>query len=145
VQDDGTRNIQETAYHLYNGESLTPGTDLRLSLTGNLGNGLSLTQSSRNGLLIGLGVFGVALIVAGIWFYRHTQLQELDEGEVEDLAEIEPTATPENNEALMDAIIALDDLYQAGELDEAAYLKRRQALKAKLSQAMEPPSGEAPA
>ena len=32
----------------------------------------------------------------------------------------------------MDDIIALDDLYQAGELPEAAYRERREELKGKL-------------
>jgi len=35
---------------------------------------------------------------------------------------------------LMDAIIALDELYQAGELPEAAYLERREELKARLKE-----------
>jgi mono/diheme cytochrome c family protein len=138
IRDDGTRNIQDTVYHLYNGGSITPGSDLRLSVTGQVGGtALSLSQSSRNNLLIGLGAFGVALLVAGIWFYRHTQLQEVDTAEIEDLADSTPS--PENSETLMDAIIALDDLYQAGELPEEAYRKRRDKLKKRLSQAMEPP------
>jgi hypothetical protein len=40
---------------------------------------------------------------------------------------------PEEREALMDAIIALDDMYQAGELPEEAYRERRAELKEKLS------------
>ncbi len=36
----------------------------------------------------------------------------------------------------MDAIIALDDLYQAGQLPEDAYLKRRAELKARLQERM---------
>jgi hypothetical protein len=32
----------------------------------------------------------------------------------------------------MDAIIALDDLYQAGQLPESAYLERRNKLKERL-------------
>ena len=68
---------------------------------------------------------------------------DLEEEYLEDLPE---TTGSESMETLMDAIIALDDLYQAGELDEAAYRKRREALKAKLNQAMETPtSGETPA
>jgi hypothetical protein len=35
-------------------------------------------------------------------------------------------------ESLMDAIIALDDLYQAGQLPEEAYQKRRDEMKARL-------------
>jgi hypothetical protein len=39
---------------------------------------------------------------------------------------------PEDEETLMDAIIALDDQYRAGNLPEEAYLERRADLKEKL-------------
>ena len=35
---------------------------------------------------------------------------------------------------LMDAIIALDDLYRAGDLPEGAYLKQRSLLKQRLEE-----------
>jgi hypothetical protein len=41
---------------------------------------------------------------------------------------------PDDPDALMDAIIALDDLHKAGELPEEAYQQRRAALKDRLSQ-----------
>jgi hypothetical protein len=40
--------------------------------------------------------------------------------------------TPEDEETLMDAILALDDQYHAGNLPEEAYLERRAVLKEKL-------------
>jgi len=41
-------------------------------------------------------------------------------------------ATPEDEDTLMDAIIALDDQFHAGNLPEEAYLERRAVLKEKL-------------
>ena len=41
-------------------------------------------------------------------------------------------ALDETADDLMDAIITLDDLYQAGEISEDAYLERRAALKERL-------------
>jgi hypothetical protein len=55
----------------------------------------------------------------------------LVEGEEPGLDE-DKTETPADAETLMDDIIALDDLYQAGELREAAYRERRAELKEKL-------------
>ena len=45
-----------------------------------------------------------------------------------------PVEDLESPEALLDAIVALDDLYQAGELPEAAYQQRRAELKERLRQ-----------
>ena len=43
---------------------------------------------------------------------------------------------PDDPDALMDAIIALDDLYQAGDLPEQAYRERREAMKARLKEVL---------
>jgi hypothetical protein len=48
----------------------------------------------------------------------------------------EASSGEESQEALMDAILALDDLYQEGKLPEDAYLQRRAELKARLERAM---------
>ena len=40
----------------------------------------------------------------------------------------------ETAESILDAIVALDDLYQAGELPEEAYKERRAELKDRLKQ-----------
>lgn len=127
LKDDGRRDEQGTVYHLYSGNSLAPNAEIRLTLTGQYGgNGFSVLGGSRNGLIAGLVVFGLAFIIAGIWFYRHTRLEELDEEEAKSIA------APETAEAIMDAIIALDDRYQLGGLPEEAYRERRNELKEKL-------------
>jgi len=136
IEDDGTRDIQGTLYHVYNGAGITAGEDIRLNVTGRLGgSALSLNQSARNSLIVGLGIFGLALIVAGFWIYRHAQYQIIDDQEEAELAAA--SASPEGVEALMDAIIALDDLYQIGDLPDDAYLKRRTELKNRLQEVMQ--------
>ena len=40
----------------------------------------------------------------------------------------------EDSETVMDAILALDDLYQAGSIPEEAYRQRRAELKSKLKE-----------
>lgn len=127
LKDDGRRDEQGTLYHLYSGNSLAPNDEIRLTLTGQYGgNSFSVLGGSRNGIIAGLVVFGLAFVIAGIWFYRHIRLEELDEEEANAIA------TPETEEAIMDAIIALDDLYQLGGLPEEAYRERRIELKEKL-------------
>ena len=127
LKDDGRRDEQGTIYHLYSGNSLEPGSEIPLSITGQYGNNnVSLTGGNKNSLMVGLSVFGLAFIIAGIWLYRHTRLEEMNEDEENAIA------TPETEEAVMDAIIALDDLYQVGGLPQDAYRQRRTELKEKL-------------
>jgi hypothetical protein len=93
------------------------------------------TGTSQN-LAIGLGIFGLALVVAGLWLYRQSRLkaarQQSAEGMEPGIAESQLDSMPEDEETLMDAIIALDDQYHAGNLPEEAYLERRADLKEKL-------------
>ncbi len=127
LRDEGQRNAEGTIYHMYSGGSLAVDDELRISISGLPGaSGFSLSGGSRQSLMVGLIVFGLAFIFAGIWFYRHTRLEELDEEEEQALKD------PESVDAVIDAIIALDDLYQSGGLPEEAYIERRSELKEKL-------------
>jgi len=135
VQDAGTRDVQNVKYHTYTGGALAAGEMLRLSLSGRPRLSTpTLAATSNTNLLIGLTVFGVALILAGVWLYRRTRLaeEEADEGEAAPAAD-----SSQSVEALMDAIIALDDLYQEGQLPEQAYHQRRAELKARLKEMLE--------
>jgi hypothetical protein len=139
--DGGLSDFGGVSYHVYTGESLRAGSQLAVKISGDPNAAASEaaagSSESRLGLIIGLGAFGLALILAGVWISRRTRLvapqleAEMAEDEDSDLDE-EATDTPEDTEALMDDIIALDDLYQAGELPEAAYRERREELKEKL-------------
>ena len=130
LQDGGTRDVQGAQYRVYNGESLANGDTLQMTISGRPSSGQpSLSSSSNTNLLIGLGVFGVALVLTGVWLYSRRRATGA-EGESDE----EPAFVGEvdSAESLMDAIIALDDLYQAGQLPEEAYLQRRAELKARL-------------
>jgi hypothetical protein len=139
--DGGLSDFGGVSYHVYTGESLRAGSQLAVNITGNpnatASEATTGSSESQLGLIIGVGAFGLALILAGVWLSRRTRLAatqldvEMGEGE-ESSQEEEATDTPEDAEALMDDIIALDDLYQAGELPEAAYRERRDELKEKL-------------
>jgi mono/diheme cytochrome c family protein len=133
IQDAGTRDIQGLQYHMYNAPAMQPGGELRLSITGKpLGSSSPLTTTTNTNLLIGAAALGVALVATGLWFYwRNRPDVEEEEETLPDVGEAD-----ESSEALMDAILALDDLYQEGKLPEDAYLQRRAELKARLERAM---------
>ena len=137
LSDDGTRDVQGVPYHLYNGGGLQAGDDLQLTLSGRPSGGdPSLFTGSSTGLIIGLAVFGVALILAGVWLFSRTRKEEPeDEFDGDNLTEgAEPDLTTENADTLMDAIIALDDLYREGQIPEDAYRLRRAEIKARLAE-----------
>jgi mono/diheme cytochrome c family protein len=133
LQDAGTRDVQGTQYHMYNGPAYNPGQDLHLTIAaGSGGQGLAIAGGSSS-LLIGVGAFGVALIVAGAYlFMRNRSINIPQEAQAVPSAPI--AAVSEDAETIMDAILALDDLYKEGELPEDAYQERRAELKARLKE-----------
>lgn len=132
LKDDGTRAVQGGTYRLYSGEKLAAGSFLELSLSGSSGSGFSLASDSTSDLIIGLGSFGLVMITAGVWLFFRNQKQNSDfDDETET---VEDEYTEDDVESLIDAIIALDDLYAAGELPEEAYRKRRAELKGRLKE-----------
>jgi len=129
IEDAGSRDVQGTLYHMYSGTSLPKGSELSLTVTGRpVSAGTAVSVNSNSNLIIGLGAFGVVLILAGLWLYRRNK----PEDETENEADREVIAENESAESVMDAILALDDLFQEGELPEEAYLQRRGELKARL-------------
>jgi mono/diheme cytochrome c family protein len=126
LQDAGTRDVQGMLYRLYNGSAMAAGDELKLTITGKM---VGEDLNNTTGLLVGLGALGIVLVVAGIWLYRRNA-KPFDEDDLEE--EDAEVVAEENAETIMDAILTLDDLYQANELPEEAYLQRRSELKARL-------------
>ena len=134
LQASGSKDVQGLTYELFTGSNLAAGSELAISLSGKVQDASSAaasTGSSTTGLLIGLGVFGLVLVSAGVWLFRkraQVRIAAEPDEEVE--------AQPDSEDALIDAILALDDLYQAGKLPEEAYRERRAELKDRLSALM---------
>ncbi len=125
LRSTGQRDVQGVSLELYTATALTAGSTLEMTISANSGGGLPLRLGGTSGLLIGAAVLGVALIGAGYWLLR--QRRRETSAEPESQSDAEGTA-----EDLMDAIIALDDRYKAGDLPEEAYLRRRNELKEQL-------------
>jgi len=125
LQSTGTREVQGVNLEMFSASNLPAGTILDLSLSGRISSAATVQPGSSTGLLIGGGVLGLVLIGAGVWLWRQKK-----QGDVE---EEEPDTGEETSESIMDAVITLDDRYQAGELSEEAYQTRRAELKEKLA------------
>jgi hypothetical protein len=131
LTDAGQRDVQGMSFRMYQvAGALAAGDPIELSLSGNVASG-EVSDNTVAPLLIGAGIF-VAVLAGGGYYLvrrRENQLPEATEDELEEGGS-EPV---ESSDELLDAILALDDLYQSGKLPEAAYQTRRAELKARLA------------
>ena len=116
----GERLIQDINVDLYSGNDFQKGSDIKLSLSTKKSFQLSLTENSSANLAVGLAIFALVLIGAGVWLYR--KKDDSAQGNLED------GVSSDSVDSLLDAIVALDDLFQEGELPEEAYKQRRNDL-----------------
>jgi mono/diheme cytochrome c family protein len=125
--DQGLSEFQGRAFHVFAGSALSA--DQSLSFR------LARAVAGPDAKLIGgiaILVAGVAVVGYGVWRARKPP-----EGiQVQPAAPRRPGVSPAEREKLLDAIAALDDAFDAGQIAEADYRKRREALKAKLIRAM---------
>ncbi len=150
------QDVQGMQVRIYQGPSLNPDDEVDVRLSGypkELAGGTveeaepalpGLGQVDSSWLLIGgLVLLGLALMGGGWWLYRRaaadeeaspTPLAEADhEAAAVDTAEAIPEALRDDPDALMDAILALDDLHKAGKIRDDIYQARRAAYKAHLA------------
>lgn len=134
VVDAGTRAIQGVEFRMYNASGKQAGEEFHLTISGNpSGLGSVLISDSGGNLVIGLAALGMTLVAAGIWMMRRNAKKQASPEEPL-AAPDEPV--PQDAESIMDAILALDDLYQEGKLPAKAYQRRREELKARLRHAL---------
>ncbi len=138
ISPSGTQNVQGSGtIATFSASNLTKGSTLDLTISGQPNTspsataGTSTDSGSPVPLVVGLVAFGVVLAGGGYWLIRQRRAaSEPDEGE----EGFVPAGPTESVESILDAIVALDDLYQAGELPEEAYKERRAELKTRLKE-----------
>ena len=128
LEDMGVQYVTGGAVQVYSGASIPKNQNLEFRLSGKPATAAAQAEPSSQPsqtLLIGLGVFGGLLFLAGIFLYLRNRRSA--ESTAED-------SIPEGNrEDILDSIIALEDLFNSGEISEKAYKKKRQDLKEQLS------------
>jgi mono/diheme cytochrome c family protein len=133
LQESGERETQGLIFNTYSSQALPIGTTLEMSVSGKVSaNAVATEENSQKNILYGIIALGIVLIGAGFWYY----LRGRDENEYDDDEDDDEDADAGYDDAdkLMDAIIALDDAYRAGDLIETVYKKRRAELKRKLQE-----------
>ncbi len=141
----GMQTIETMQFQVYQGPSLEAGEVLQVALRARTQVGRfalpggDVVRQALPVLLIGAGVL---LVLVGLWSWRRERRGRGSRGApAVSGARPDPKALPpalrDNPEALMEAILALDDLYQQGKLDEATYRQRRELYKARLAQLLQ--------
>lgn len=125
--------IQGITFDSFQAADLPAGEVLVMTLSGRPGTAApAFSLDRQDGLLIGLGALGLALITAGVILYLRDRKRG-DAGDEDDENDGEPPdALGRDRDAILDAIVVLDDQYRAGGLSREAYQKRRDELKERL-------------
>jgi len=136
VTSAGTQNVSgASAMAVFSASNLAKGSMLDLTVSGQPSIAAAATASTDSGsplaLIIGLAVFGVVLAGGGYWLIRQRRAAAAP---AEGYVSYTPAEPAESVESILDAIVALDDLYQADELPEEAYKERRAELKSRLKE-----------
>jgi len=126
--DLGVQAIQDFNFQIYELDGIGAGEQVKLTISGTPQETTTApapeAATSNQNLLIGAGVLGMVLILAGAWMY----LRDRNRAEDADVEEDEE-AEFESSEDVIDAIIALDDLHRARKISDETYQKRRAELK----------------
>lgn len=123
IQPMGSSSVQGDNYDFYAAATLEAGSLLDLNLAAN--NSLGGQTGISPNFIIGISTLVVALIGVLIWYLSDKKRRKIE-------LEPESILAGGTQETIMDAIIALDDRYKAGEILEEAYHNRRSALKEQL-------------
>ena len=123
ITSEGLQVIQGNGFQAYNANNISAGETLILSFSGepNIEHP-DITGSSTSALLVGIGGFGLALVLAGAWMYLRERKSFQNEADVEDQDEFDSA------EDVMDAIIALDEMHRTKKITDEAHKKRRNEL-----------------
>ena len=121
----GVQTFQNNNYEEFSAKGFKAGDTLNFTVsglptTGNSSAATTNSSSTQQGLLVGAGALGLALIVAGVWLYLRDRRRGEEDDEENEF---------ESADEVMDAMLALDDLHRAGKISEEAYQKRRDELK----------------
>ncbi len=121
----GLQVIQSNNYEEFSASGLKAGQTLAFSVSGKAKGSAAAGLDAHQGWLIGGAVLGIALIGVGLFLYVRERRRQ-------PIAPIE--AEFESADEVLDAILALDDLHQAGKISDDAYRLRRAELKESLKE-----------
>ena len=127
-QDLGVQSIPSGDVQVYSGGGISRGDALEFRITGfqpSLIEQPITVALDLNPYVMVIGIVGVGLILAGIFLFTRNQKRSIS-------IDV-PAGEEDEKNKILDMIIALEDLYNEGEISEEDYHRKRQELKGKLS------------
>jgi hypothetical protein len=127
LQDMGVQSLPDSDIQVFSGGTIARNEALEFRLTGNpytSQDGSLLSGENARWYVIGLGSLGVGLLASGIWIYFKNKTANRE------ISQTQPS--PLDRDEILDSIIALEDLFQAGEITESAFQAKRDQLKEQL-------------
>ena len=131
LTDAGPQDVQGKSYQMYQANKMASGSTLSLTLSGQPESSTGASSNNKTWISIGIGVIGILLIGLGLYLFLRDRARFKRENELPEEV-LEKDALGEDRDSLMDAMIALDDQYKAGEIQKEAYEQRRTELKDRL-------------
>jgi len=125
--DGGVRSSQQMSFQVYNGSDFTKDSTLTINLSGSPQAESDEKKLNINPILFGIGILVLAITGTLYYYFWRKEKHPLTTEEIQPVSD---------REAIMDAIIALDEQFKSGKLSEEAYNQRRSDLKEQLRKSM---------
>ena len=127
LEDLGIQTIQDGTAQVYSSGALNQGERLQFEISGN--SEMILPEGKTSSALlqnywIGLAVLGTGMLLVGIWLFIRNRKAERSGVDTEEQIDA--------RDQILDSIIALEDMFQRGDITEKTFQKKRDQLKEKL-------------
>ncbi len=133
LTESGERESQGLVFVTHSSPAMPAEATFDMKVSGEVSMEATGTETnSEQNMLYGLVALGVVLIGVGVWFYLRDRKEDDEDDEDDDYQD--DSAEIDDADALMDAIIGLDDAHRAGDISDEVYQNRRAALKKQLKE-----------
>ncbi len=132
LQEVGEKNVQNNTWRLFTAAGMDAGTAIHVQISGKP----RVTTPRENEMSSSLAVGTISLVIVVVFITTILFRDAMEKRTQVHEAAMAHTVTVDRD-AILDAIIALDDQYQAGQIPAAAYHERRAELKNRLERILE--------
>ena len=127
LEDLGIQTIQDSTAQVYSSGALNRGEQLQFEISGKSEIVLPEVEASSalfQNYWIGLAILGGGMFLTGIWLFIRNRKSGT--------SGVDPEEQIIARDQILDSIIALEDLFQRGDITEITFQKKRDQLKEKL-------------
>jgi mono/diheme cytochrome c family protein len=127
LQEIGDKVVQDSTWRLFTTGNTAAGTSLNVQISGKPKVTTPGENEMSNSLAAGIISLVIVLVLIATYIFRDL-MDRRTSGHDTGPSQVEPV----DRNAILDAIIALDDQYQSGQIPAGAYQERRSELKSRL-------------